>query len=626
MKKTVLSISALLLLSSTVFAQQKEQEKQKDEGEQLEEVVISDSRHALKRENSGKTVVTISNEEISRNYGKTVGELINTKSGIEILGSRSNAGQNLSYFVRGGNNRQVLVIIDGIQVNDPSQISSDFDLRLLSLDQVESIEIIKGAASTLYGSGAATAVINITTKKASDKEVALLVNSAFGTNQSQDDDNYSITDFSNSVSVTGTVDKFNYVAGFGHQSTKGLSAVIGEEKDPFSRFNTNLKLGYKFSDAFEARVFGSLDKYTFSYDNSFPIEDANFTSKNRQYRVGIAPKYTYKNGSVTMNAAYTSTERSFQSNFPSAFESNSLALDIYNKYNFNNKFYTVIGLNYIDSEALFSEEQNTSIVDPYINVVYVSDFGLNINAGGRLNNHSEYGSHFTYNFNPSYRMALGKGYAKVFGSYSTSFIAPSLSQLFGNFGPNPNLEPEENTTLEGGVEVKVSDKLRVSAVYFNRKEENFIDYVVTDFVTFAGEYQNVTTDFTVNGAEIEVSATPIDKLTVDANYTFTEKKDVDVLRIPKHKANLNVAYAFTDNTNASIGYQYSSTRLDRDFSTFQNVDLDAFSLVNASVNHKFNKRISGFLTVSNIFNEDYTEITGFTTRGTNVRIGFSLSL
>jgi vitamin B12 transporter len=620
MKKTVLSVSALLFACIAVFAQQKK------ENEELDEVVISDSRHALKRENSGKTVITISSEEIKKNQGRTVAEVINTKSGIEILGSRSNAGQNLSYFVRGGNNRQVLILVDGIQVNDPSSIANDFDLRLLALDQIESIEIVKGASSTLYGSGAATAVISITTKKASEDSISLRVNSSFGTNQSQDDSDYNVTDFSNSARIDGTVDGVTYIVGFGHQSTDGLSAVIGKESDHFSRINTNVRVGYKFSDSFEASIFGTMDKFKSDFDSSFPIADADFTSESEQYRFGIAPKYTYKNGSVTLNAAYTKIDREFASNFPSTFEGETIAVDIFNKYNFSNKFYTVVGLNYIDNQTVFMEEQSSSIVDPYVNVVYVSDLGLNVNAGARMNNHSEYGSHLTYNLNPSYRMPFKKGYAKAFASYSTSFIAPSLSQLFGNFGANPNLEPEENTTLEGGVEVEFSKKLRVSAVYFNRTEENFIDYVVTDFVTFAGEYQNVNDEFTVNGFEFEVAATPIKNLTINANYTFTEKKDVKVLRIPKHKANLNANYAFTQKTNAGISYQFTSDRLDTDFSTFQDVTLESFSLLGANVNHKFSKRLSGFLTVSNIFNEQYTEIIGFTTRGANVRVGFSLNL
>ena len=93
--------------------------------EQLDEVVVSDSRFKLKRENSGKTVIKISQQEIERNQGRTVSELINTKSGIEMNGSRGVEGQNLGTYIRGGNNRQVLVLIDGIQINDPSTSSTN---------------------------------------------------------------------------------------------------------------------------------------------------------------------------------------------------------------------------------------------------------------------------------------------------------------------------------------------------------------------------------------------------------------------------------------------------------------------------------------------------------------------
>src|SRR5690606_4703625 len=106
--------------------------------QQLDAVVGSDSRFELKRENSGKTIITITSEELQRNQGRSLSELINTKSGIEINGSRSTAGQNLSYLIRGGNNRQVLFLIDGIVVSDPSQIAGDFDLKLVDLANVES--------------------------------------------------------------------------------------------------------------------------------------------------------------------------------------------------------------------------------------------------------------------------------------------------------------------------------------------------------------------------------------------------------------------------------------------------------------------------------------------------------
>ncbi len=138
--------------------------------QELDEVVVSDSRFELKRENSGKTVIRIDSLELQQNQGRSVAEIINQKSGIEIAGARTRQGEVLGVFARGGRGRQVLIIIDGVRVNDPASFSQEYDLRLLSTSQIASIEIIKGAASTLYGTNAATAVINIITRKPSSKK------------------------------------------------------------------------------------------------------------------------------------------------------------------------------------------------------------------------------------------------------------------------------------------------------------------------------------------------------------------------------------------------------------------------------------------------------------------------
>jgi len=592
--------------------------------EQLDEVVVSDSRFKLKRENSGKTVIKISQQEIERNQGRTITELINTKSGIEINGSRGVEGQNLGTFVRGGNNRQVLVMIDGVQINDPSIVSNDFDLRLLDLNTVESIEIIKGAASTLYGNAAATAVINITTKKSSKKEISASFLSVVGTNQTQDDLNYNGASFTNQVSVNGTLNKFNYLASFGNRFADGLSAAKSEtpEKDPFSRFNTNIKLGYTFSDAFEIAAYASLDKFKTDIDGfpppTFAFSDTDDTYVSEQQRVGIAPKYTYKNGSFQINAAYTRIDRETVSAFSSIHEADSYVIDAFNKYVFDERFYTIVGLNYGDYQSVFATEESFTNTDPYLNVVYVSDFGLNLNAGGRLNNHSTYGSQFVYNINPSFNMAVNDGYAKVFGSYATSFIAPNLSQLFGFFGANPDLEPEENITIEAGLEFNTKKGFRVNGVYFNRNEENTI--------IFASNYENATTDATVHGFELETQLDIVNNLSIAANYTFTEVKDGLRLRVPKHKANMGLGYDICNSSFASLNYQFVGSRTDTNFSTFLNEDLNAYSIVDFYFSHKLmDNTLKLFVNVTNLLNEDYFEILGYTTRGRNVNLGLNLN-
>ncbi len=590
--------------------------------EQLDEVVITDSRFALKRENSGKSVIKISKIDIERNQGRTVSELINAQSGIEINGSRSNAGQNLGVYARGGRNRQVLVLIDGIQVSDPSQINIEYDFRLLNLNQIESIEIIKGAASTLYGSGAASAVISITTKKADAKKISAVFSSSFGTNQTESDQNYNIADFNNSVALSGTLNKFTYRTAFSNQFSDGLSAAISDtnEKDVYSKYGIDINLGYKFNKNFSLNVYGNFtdtNSEIDGFDSNFSLVDTPDEFNNEQYRVGLSSKFKYRNGSINLNAAYSEYERVFISNFPSTFKSENYVLDIYNKYVFNKMFYTIIGLNAIENKAIFANDVRFNIIDPYANFVYVSDFGLNINAGARLNNHNEYGSHFTYNLNPSFTFKSNNdGYTKLFGSFSTSFITPSLSQLFGNFGANLDLGPEENRTIEVGTEFKLNDNFRVTGLFFNREEKNTVLWL-------NGGYLNATEDLHARGVEVEVNTTPIEKLSITANYAFTEYKESLARRIPKHKANLQLGYDFSKTTFASLSYQYTHDRFENSFVPL----LESFSLVNLYVSHTVLKnKIKFFGGLDNILNEDYEDVPGYATKGRNVRIGFQLTL
>jgi len=613
--------------------------------EQLDEVVVTDSRFYLKRENSGKVITKITSKDLEKLQGQSIAEIIGRTAGIEINGVRSNAGQNLSYFIRGGRNRQVLVMIDGIQVTDASQIANDYDLRLLNPDQVESIAILKGASSTLYGTGAATAVINIKLKEASKKAFNLNLRSTLGTNQSSDENNYAFENFRNSISVNGSTGNFNYLASFGQQFTDGLSAIeAGTESDTYNSYNTNIKLGYKFSNAFKLNAYANYDNFKADFDDSFAMLDADNVSYSNQYRIGLSPEFNYKNGSLTINAAYSDVEREIASSFPTQFNAQNIVIDAFNRYNFNDKFYTVLGVNYQDnqmesftipfgesgfSQAINPENAQFTITDPYANVVYKSDFGFNLNAGIRLNNHSEYGSHFVYGVNPSYKVDFDFGYLKGLTSYSTAFITPSLYQLFEpNYG-NSDLQPEENATIEVGAEILLKNRATFSLVYFNRKETNFIDFVDTG--NFVFQYQNTASSFTASGLEFVAQAKLLEKLNLNLNATYTSVDEDLSLRIPEIKINTRLDYDLSDATILSLSYQYNDDREDSVYNpdTFQNdkITLESYGLLDFYISHNIiNNRMTVFGNVTNIFNEDYQELFGFTTRGRGVNIGFNLNL
>ncbi len=624
MNKNVLSFCATILLCAVITAQ--ESEKDPIPAENLDEVVVTDSRFPLKRENSGKTVIKITSEELQRNQGKSIPEIINTKSGFEIVGSRGRDGIVLGVFARGGRGRQVLIIIDGVRVADPSSFSSEYDLRLLSSANVASIEIIKGASSTLYGPNAATAVINITTKKASSRKIALNVSSSAGTNQTAVDQNYNLSRSSNSAKISGTLNKFSYAIGASNTYAEGLSALVtpDNEKDPFSKISADVRLGYRFSEHFNLIVYGNQTKVKNSFDESFGLSDAPYQFLSKQERLGISSQYTYTNGSFNLNAAYGAYNSESISAFPNTFAGDNFAIDAFNKYKFNDNLYTVLGLNYIDDTADLATQKNFTILDPYVNLVYVSDFGLNLNTGARFNNHSEYGGNFVFNLNPSFVVKTKSGYIKVLSSYATSYITPNLTQLFGAFGANPDLEPEEDRTIEAGLEYFSNDRLRLSALYFNRKEQNFITF---DPITFGSINAENTID--AQGVELELDWNPNQNMQFNVNYTFTERKGDNAIRLPKNKVNATFGYQFSKRTNATLSYAYIGQRLDSDFGVFPAIDvpLDPYSIVDLYFGYAMiPNKLNLFLSASNLLNESFTEVLGFTTRGRNFRMGFNLTL
>ena len=150
-----------------------------------------------------------------------------------------------------------------------------------------------------------------------------------------------------------------------------------------------------------------------------------------------------------------------------------------------------------------------------------------------MNNHNIYGNNFVYNFNPSYRFGNDNGYTRIFGSYSTAFVAPSIQDLFSSFG-NPDLDPQESTTIEFGAEFK-KDSFTINATYFNRDVTNLIVFDPVSFILINSG------DTKINGVEVNASYIFTNSLDVNANYTFTDNEDA-AIRIPKSKANLGLSY------------------------------------------------------------------------------------
>jgi vitamin B12 transporter len=651
MNKKFIQFSAIFaLVTSCALAQEQDSTKVN----QLNEVVISDTKFAMSQEKSGKVITVISQLELQQKAGQNLAQVLNSAVGFEINGSESVAGKNLGYYVRGGKNSQVLIVIDGIPVTDASGISLEYDLRLLPVDQVESIEIMKGAASTLYGSGAATAVINITLKKSGKVNIQGNAYTNIGSNNTSTNSKVNGQEFNQGISVNGNYNKVNFFAGLNITEVGGMSQIAEPtgatlyEEDTFSRQNVLAKLGFKATDKLTLDFFGNFDRIKNDYDFAFDNTGFNDTELNKttsqQYRFGFSPKYKYKKGEFIVNTSFNKITREYDeySSFAntidnSLYESRSVTVDGFNKYKFNNQFLIVVGANYQFHDMLSTTPYSTierestkfNMIDPYFTAVYTSSFGLNVNAGARFNIHSVYGNKKVFNVNPSYNFKTSFP-LKVLASYSTAFITPSLYQLYSEYG-NTTLTPEENTTIEAGFETQLlSKRLTLNTVAFYREQENSIGFFFNN-VTFEGYYINMNGMNKAKGVEAEVKYDVTSKLSIKGNYTFTQvDKDLDRL-IPKHKINAGLDFQPTNRAFFNISYQYTAERQDvfYDANTFgtQQIELDSYSLLNSTAKYELiKKRLTLFGTITNIFNEEFVENVGYSTRGRNFKIGLNIVL
>lgn len=644
MNKKIVRIGALcVLMTSCAFAQQKETVIAKND---LDEVVVSDSKFALEKEKSGKIITKITAEDLKNKSGQTIATILSSVAGVETNGNQSVAGKNLGYYIRGGRSRQTLILIDGVPVTDASGINLEYDLRLIPVEQVESIEIMKGASSTLYGSGAATGVINITLKKAEKKVISGNAYMSLGTQTTTDKVKYNPQDFNQGFNLNGRDKKINYFASLNSTETKGISEAkgINFEEDRFSRLNALVKVGYEINNKLSIGGFTSFDRMKNDFDSGSNVDNLENYGLTKQYRAGINSNYKYQDGEFVVKSSGSLIQRDyFDFSSLTKYKFRNTNIDAFNRYNFSSKLFLVLGGQFqffdADTESLYVTTSNTlakmNTIDSYANAVYNSDFGLNINAGTRLDIHSTYGNHIVYNINPSYNFKNIP--LKIISSYSTAFIAPSLYQLYDGYAGNLDLKAEENATVEAGFEVKLlKNKANFNAVAFYREEKNAIEYY-SNPITYEASYFNADGKYNAKGIETTIAYAINNQLKINANYTYTQTEDKMVnntfpdvkanLNNPKHKVNVGVDYQFSNRLYLGLNYQYLDKRDSFLGYPPEIFVLDSYQLFNATAKYELIKsRLTLFGSVTNILNADFVENIGYNTRGRNFKLGLNINL
>lgn len=622
----------MLVVHALVFAQEKET--------QIEEVSIV-SKIPEERYKTGKNVQLLTELDLQKYKGQNLNDVLEQVSGIQITGNFNNQSEPKSMKIRGGRSANVLILLDGVPLKDVT--GNDYnvsDLRLLALEDIAYIEVLNGASSVVYGSNASVSVINIKTKKASQKKIEGLLSARGG----------SYSTFAQNLSIRGKLNQFNYqISGFNEKS-QGISAAKGDnfDDDGWEKQNVNARVGYA-SQKIEANINAGWSHHLFKYDNS-AFQDGENRGDDSQLFIGGNFSYQYHPKSqMVLNVRNTTIDRVLQ-NFDGTryqdqtqYKGSDFFGEVYNAYRFNDYVNLIGGIQYekqaMESSSIpYGESEMKKVLNwDDANIYTIDEFmkvsanykGFNLDAGVRFNYHSKYHGNWVYSINPFYLKEFNADYLKVGYSYATAFIAPTLFQNFGygqwGIVPNPDLKPETNASHEVDLAFgNKNDNYSVEVSLFQRKEKDIM--VFAYLPDYSSQYQNLD-EGKAKGFDVSAHYRFRKTINIGGNFSYVERdQEAAMLRIPKQRANAFLEVQPFKKTAATLSYQFVGKRKDYYYDANfvrQDVVLKSFGLFNLNVNQKIADRFEAFANIGNLFNVSYVDVVGYNTKRRNYTIGFS---
>ena len=606
---------------------------------ETEEIVVSATRIETPINEIGSSVTVITDKEIERDQKRTLPDVLRTVPGLNIVQTGGPGGKT-SVFMRGSNSNHTKVLIDGIDVNDPSQ-DGVFDFGQVLTSDIAQVEVLRGPQSSLYGSDAIGGVVNIVTKtgEGPPQFTGRLEGGSFET-------------FNQSASVRGSVSRFRYsfnVAHFLVDDTPVTPLDLlppGRKRinDSYENVTVSTKLGADLTDIFSIDFAGRYTDSTlfftgddFSFFPSVPAA-AQSEQKARQLFTrgdarlalfGGAFKNRFGVGYTNYHTTIQAPDTGFGVPPENINHGDRLKFDWQGNVELGKGQALILGV----------EDQTDRLIDSPISAENGNTAGfaelqsevienLFVAASGRYDDNERFGGKATWRIAPAY--LIPKSATKLKASYGTGFKAPSLTQLFVsfpafNFFANPNLEPEESEGFDVGFEQALAgERVRFGGTYFH----NDITNLISANATFTS-LENIG-EATTEGVEAFVSVAVTDRFKVRGDYTYTDAIDdttgLELLRRPKHKASLNLIWLPTDRLSFSATMLYVGSQVDgnRSFS-IQRLDADPYFLVNLAADYDLGKGVTLFARIDNLFDRRYESPTGFQRPGFGVFAGIRVN-
>ena len=588
----------------------------------LDEVVVTATKTELTQKENPRSVEVITKEDIQNTGAISVRDALRTATNIDIVSVNHGGGENIS--IRGGDTDGVLILVNGRRVAGEnyfmSQGSNAYALDRLNLSNVDHIEILRGPASAIYGSGAMSGVINIITKKSEKPEFSVGV--ATGTNEMSNYYHYD-TGKNGKVSVNFDVN-FSKLRNIDSKAGKNLlhgpkqAYNLNLDYEMDENNNLNLMLDYA-KDNLETRMRDFSVSSSAPDDLKYPI--TSFTSERKT----IALTYDGKNSNsdYSLSASYSQLNRDpYAADTPGTNEKKYKSWNIETRDTIrtsdNNKL--IFGGEYRgDKASIYSGDntvKNTDQYSLYLYDEYRVDNKLLLTPAIRYDYHKSFGSHTSPNLGATYFIS---DKSRFKANYGTSYRAPSVDELYGAFTHggiwggmaivgNPDLKPEKSKGWEISYEQEFGDTTSAKLTYFDNKKEDAISYKIEmASPSQMGKFYNIDSTSS-KGVEFEIKHDFGKGFTLVGNYNWLDS--VDDTTGERLNYNARNTYMAKLMWTEPIKKEWNITAWNKWYTDYHDGSTDSNSgnTFNFVVNKRWGDKYRVFAGIDNVFNKEISEL------------------